>query len=246
MQWWWRKPQRSDRIEQLFWLDDDGPVAGVLLTSSADDSWQCDPIVVPGISGSEPDVVWSRALEHAAEHAATGFDVPISDDGVFDDAARRSGLRPGYRDSTGWMDAADRPAVSAPADGFTLADRAQRLDVPHHMRHRSGDMVEQRLAQCSLYDPSLDLVVEATDGRVAGYSDADRWDRSLGREGRRAGEDLLRERNSRPDVPRCRIPADVQRHLVPTVGRVSGPKTGRTTPAPAPYGHVDTGTSPEA
>jgi len=170
VQWWWRKPQPSDGVEQLFWLDADGPVAGVLLTGSADDSWQCDPIVVPGVSSPAPDVVWSRALEHATEHAATGFDVPVSDDGVFAAAARRSGLTPGYRDSTGWMDAADRPAVSAPADGFILVDRTQRLEVPHHMRYRSGDMVSQRLKQCSLYDPGLDLVVETTDGRVAGYS----------------------------------------------------------------------------
>ena len=38
VQWLWGKPQRSDEIAQIFWLDDDGPVAGVLLTSSADDS----------------------------------------------------------------------------------------------------------------------------------------------------------------------------------------------------------------
>lgn len=58
VQWWWRKPQQSDEIDQLFWLDDDGPVAGVLLTSSADDSWQCDPVVVPGAWGHGPDDVW--------------------------------------------------------------------------------------------------------------------------------------------------------------------------------------------
>jgi GNAT superfamily N-acetyltransferase len=170
VQWWWRKPQRSDGVEQLFWLDDDGPVAGVLLTSSAKDSWQCDPVVVPDVSSCEPAVVWGRALEHAAEHALAGFEVPVSDGDVFVEAARRSSLTPDYRDSTGWMDAADRPPVSAPADGFTLVDRTQRLDIPHHMRHRSGDMVRQRLEQCSLYDPALDLVAETTDGRVAGYS----------------------------------------------------------------------------
>ena len=170
VQWWWRKPQRSDEVEQLFWLDDEGPVAAVLLTSSANDSWQCDPVVVPGVSGCEPDVVWDRALAHAAEHAEAGFDVPVGDGDVFAELARQSSLTPGYRDSTGWMDAAERPAVLAPADGFTLVDRTQRPGVPHHMRHRSGDQVRQRLEQCSLYDPALDLVVEAGDGRVAGYS----------------------------------------------------------------------------
>jgi hypothetical protein len=24
VQWWWRTPQRSDEVEQLFWIDDDG------------------------------------------------------------------------------------------------------------------------------------------------------------------------------------------------------------------------------
>ena len=169
VQWWWRKPQRSDEVEQLFWLDDEGPIAGVLLTSTADDSWQCDPVFVPGL-GLEPDVVWTRALKHAAEHASSGFVVPVSDDSGYVQAARRSGLSPDYRDSTGWMDATDRPAVSAPADGFTLVDRTQRLDVSHHMRHRNGHSVQQRLEQCSLYDPGLDLAVETNEGRVAGYS----------------------------------------------------------------------------
>ena len=31
-------------------------------------------------------------------------------------------------------------------------------------------LVEPRLRQCSLYDPTLDLAVEDADGRVAGYA----------------------------------------------------------------------------
>ena len=38
------------------------------------------------------------------------------------------------------------------------------------MRQRSGEEVEARLRQCPLYDPALDLAVEAPDGEVAGYS----------------------------------------------------------------------------
>ena len=38
------------------------------------------------------------------------------------------------------------------------------------MRRRSGEAVEARLRQCSLYDPALDLAVEAADGEVAGYA----------------------------------------------------------------------------
>jgi len=169
--WWWRRPRRSDEVEKLFWIDDEGPVAGVLLTSWTDDAWQCDPVVVPGASGVEPGVVWGRAMEHAAKHSAKGFEVPVSDDDrTFWELAQRSGLTAGEQDSTAWMNAADRPAVPASPEGFVLIDRTQRRDAPHPMRHRNGDSVAQRLEQCSLYDPALDLAVETADGLVAGYS----------------------------------------------------------------------------
>lgn len=170
-QWWWRQPRRSDEVDELFWVDDEGPVAGVLLTSWTDDDWQSDPVSVPHTTGPEPDVVWQRALELGAEHSPSGFDVPVTDDDrTFTDLAARSGLTAGDRDSTAWMDANDRPAVSAPADGFVLVDRTQRRDAPHPLRHRNGERVAQRLEQCSLYDPALDLAVETTDGRDAGQS----------------------------------------------------------------------------
>jgi ribosomal protein S18 acetylase RimI-like enzyme len=171
MQWWWRRPRRSDEVEKLFWIDDEGPVAGVLLTSWTDDTWQCDPVVVPRASGFEPGVVWRRAIGHVAQHTAKGFEVPVRDDDrTFQELAQRSGLTAGHQDSTAWMDAADRPAVSAPPEGFVLTDRTQCRDAPHPMRHRNGDSVAQRLDQCPLYDPGLDLAVETADGRVAGYS----------------------------------------------------------------------------
>jgi predicted N-acetyltransferase YhbS len=171
IQWWWRTPRRSDEIQKLFWIDDEGPVAGVLLTSWTDDDWQCDPVVVPRASGIERSVVWERAIEHVAKHSTNGFEVPIRDgDSVFRELARQSGLTAGEHDSTAWMNVDDRPAVLGPSDGFLLTDRTQRRAAPHPMRHRSGENVEQRLSQCPLYDPTLDLAVETADGRVAGYS----------------------------------------------------------------------------
>jgi ribosomal protein S18 acetylase RimI-like enzyme len=38
------------------------------------------------------------------------------------------------------------------------------------MRRRNGEQFEARLQQSSLYDPALDLAVEAADGETAGYS----------------------------------------------------------------------------
>lgn len=171
LQWWSRAARCSDAVEQLFWVDSRGPVAGVLLTSWTDTSWQCDPIVVPGVSGVEPDVVWGRALEEAGAHAVDGFDVPVrDDDAVLKELVEGSGLVAGESDGTAWMDADDRPGVTSPAEGFALVDRTRRRAVPHPMRHRNGDDVDERLNACPLYDPELDLAIEALDGRVAAYS----------------------------------------------------------------------------
>ena len=30
VQWWWRRPRLSDDAEKVFWVDAEGPVAGVL------------------------------------------------------------------------------------------------------------------------------------------------------------------------------------------------------------------------
>jgi GNAT superfamily N-acetyltransferase len=73
-------------------------------------------------------------------------------------------------DGVTWMDAEDRPAVAALPEGFVLVDRARAEAGPHPMRHRNGEAVEARLRQVSLYDPTLDLAVEAVDGQTAGYA----------------------------------------------------------------------------
>lgn len=171
VQWRWRSPRLSDDTGQLFWFDGAGPAAGVLLSSWAGGNWQCDPVIVPGAASPEAGFIWERALEHAAKHSVNGFDVPVAaDDAAFRELARQSGLIAGHQDSTAWLDAADRPAVMTLPEGFVLTDRTQRAAAPHPMQDRNGHGVAQRLEQCPLYDPALDLAVEAGDGRVAAYS----------------------------------------------------------------------------
>lgn len=170
MQWWWRRPRRSDGIAQLFWVDGQGPVAAVLLTSWSDD-WQCDPITVSGMSSPEPEVVWARALEEAAGHAVGKIEVPVDDDDLaLIGFLEGSGLVAGEKDGTAWMDPSDRLSLHPLADGFALVDRTQRRGTLHPLRHRNGDAVQERLGQCPLYDPELDVAVETVDGHIAGYS----------------------------------------------------------------------------
>src|SRR5437867_10521804 len=80
VQWWWRTPRRSDAIDQLFWVDEEGPVAGVVLTDWGR-AWGCDPIVVPG--GAVPlAAVWARTVEEIDGLALEAVEVLARDHDV--------------------------------------------------------------------------------------------------------------------------------------------------------------------
>jgi predicted N-acetyltransferase YhbS len=169
LQWWWRTPRRSDEVEQLFWVDDEGPVAAVVLTEWTR-GWSCDPIVVPG-SPVPLAAVWARALEVIDRHGLDRIDVLAGDDDAeFLALLAGAGFVAGKGEfGITWLDAGERPAVAALAEGFSLVDRAQSTTT-HPMRRRNGDGVEGRLQQCSLYDATLDLAIETPAGDVAGYA----------------------------------------------------------------------------
>jgi ribosomal protein S18 acetylase RimI-like enzyme len=171
LQWWWRTPRRSDAFDQLFWVEGEGPVAAVVLTDWGR-AWGCDLLVVPGVTTVSVSTLWGRAIEAIDAMGLEGVEVLVRDDD-----AELLGLLLGSgfvageeRSGTTWMCADDRPEVAHLPEGFVLVDRALETTSPHPMRSRSGEAVEARLRQCSLYDPALDLAVEAADGQVAGYA----------------------------------------------------------------------------
>jgi len=146
------------------------PVAAVLLTDW-DRTWGCDPIVLPGL-GPALSSVWRRALDLFERLQLPSVEVGARDDDTelvslltaagFSATDERSGIT--------WMHAADRPAGAAAPEGFRLVDRADGAGRPHPMRARSGDDIEVRLRECSLYDPALDLAVQTVDGELAAYA----------------------------------------------------------------------------
>jgi GNAT superfamily N-acetyltransferase len=171
LQWWWRTPRRSDTIDQVFWIDEEGPVAGVVLTDWGR-AWGCDPIVVPGVPTVGLPTAWASALQAIDSLGLDAVEVLARDDdfellGLLAGAGFAAG---DDRSGSTCMNAEDRPEVAAMPEGFVLVNRAQETTRPHPMRRRSGEAVEARLRQCSLYDPALDLAVEAADGEVAGYA----------------------------------------------------------------------------
>jgi len=171
VQWWSRTARPSDDVEKPFWVDDQGPVAGVLLTSWSDGNWQCDPVVVPGAPGADRVNLWERAVELGAQHSTAGFKIAVDDeDRLYRQLAESAGLIAVDHDRTAWLNTADRAPTVAMPEGFELVDRTERQGAAHPMQQRNGAQVAERLAQCSLYDPALDLSVESADGHVAGYS----------------------------------------------------------------------------
>ena len=168
VQWWWRRPRATDELALPVWFDEVGPVAAAGLTAW-DDTWQADVFAVPSIVDEED--VWAATLEATAGHRGEALQVLVrEDDAPLADLAIQSGFAmTDELSGTTWMDADQRPPV-AQVDGFAIVDRVTRADRPHPMIARNGELVEPRLRQCSLYDPTLDLAVEDADGRVAGYA----------------------------------------------------------------------------
>lgn len=170
LQWWWRTPRRSDDVEETFWIDDSGPVAGFVLTEWSR-AWGCDPLVVPGGAVPLADV-WERAVETVER-----LGLPAVETLARDDEEELLTLLAATRFAAGddrggitWLDADDRPEVAPLPPGFAIVDRSREPAPPHPMRRRSGEQVENRLRQTSLYDPALDLAVETDDGTAAGYA----------------------------------------------------------------------------
>ena len=169
VQWWWRRPRRTDDVAQPVWFDDAGPCAAVAMTDWGD-SWQADAITVDGTVAL--DEVWTALLELAAALEAPSWEVLASEnDAELVELLVAGGFVPtDERSGTTWMDAGERAPVVAPPAGFCIRDRTVAPDRLHPMAVRNGEEVERRLRQVSLYDPTLDLAVDAADGRPVGYA----------------------------------------------------------------------------
>jgi GNAT superfamily N-acetyltransferase len=172
LQWWWRRDRSSDDIGQLFWLDELGdPVAAIVFTDW-DRSWACDLIHAPDESEVLFTALWDRALDRMAELKLPTVEVAARDDDTrMLDALAAAGFTPeGEVGTETWLDATHKPQVAPLPPGYRLHSRAETPNRPHHMIARNGERVAERLGECSLYDPDLDLFVEASDGEVAAYA----------------------------------------------------------------------------
>lgn len=170
-QWWWRKPRSTDRVPQLFWLDDAGRPEAAVVATDWGDAIGLDPIVMPDASADWVAHVVERGLAHATESGFDAVEIVIdrADDRTTEVLARHGFTTMKDEGVDSWLPAVDRPVVSALHSDYRLATRLDTLATPHHMRERNGPDVEERLRQTSLYRADLDLVVLDGHDQPAAY-----------------------------------------------------------------------------
>jgi len=169
MHWWWRIDQHPEPEHQTFWMDGDSPVAAVVFQNWGE-HLEC---VLMGVDGLGPPLseIWATALEKLEATEPEPVDMIIRDDDtMLIELAERAGFKDTNEPTmTCWMDADERRPIRAIAEGFELLTRSDTSDRPHPMIPRNPDDVADRLAECSLYRPELDLSVWSATGEVAGY-----------------------------------------------------------------------------
>lgn len=178
LQWWWAKERSTDTVDQLFWFDEQGPVAAAILTDwgSGDSMLYSDPTLLVATLPGMPLEDVAAALDAGRAHAAALGIASVSLEADRDDAAMQAVLPEcGFERVEDallqcWLDLGDRPDVSMLEDGYELRDRVGAAGTAHHLAKPGRGDVDARLRQGSLYRDDLDLFVVAPDGEVAGFA----------------------------------------------------------------------------
>ena len=171
LHWWWRRPRRSDTMDQLFWAGANGrDIAATLLTDWGE-HWGLDPIVVPGAEEALAQI-WPAALALLPDlpGAPDVHMYIVDDDEELIGLATAAGFTPhSDRGASCWMPVDRRPGNDRLPSGYRLCDRVTDSARPHPMITRNGAQVAERLAATGLYRPELDLCVRDERGAVAAY-----------------------------------------------------------------------------
>ena len=173
LQWWWRDGDWGDPELQTYWLiHDSKPVAGFLKYDEGD-RWACDCFWLPSAQAVVEKEVWPVVLR---ELQLLAGDKPVCTTVDEREEKWRAAL-----ESSGWQrsgesqvqmaqEPATPPEPLALPPGFILQDETERDgEYPHPLSKRNGSHIVERLNECSLYNPELDLLIKDPDGTVAAH-----------------------------------------------------------------------------
>jgi hypothetical protein len=166
LQWWYTRDPHPHDADAVVWVDGDAPVTAAVFTRWSASRYGCDVLGDPTLAAA-----WEFVHRRCGELAAASIEMEVD---ATSPVSAAEAVRAGFTEhvetiAVSWLDAADRAAVRALPDGYTLVARPEQ-DGPHPMVKRNCADVEARLRDCSLYDPELDLALLTDDGVVAGYA----------------------------------------------------------------------------
>jgi GNAT superfamily N-acetyltransferase len=165
LNWWWRVDQHQDPDAQSIWVDGDTPVVAVDFTR-----WKaglgCDLLGTDAAVGQHAGLLWDAVGERFTDRQVEML--IRDDDPTRIAAAEHAGFEASSdRFATGWMDLDDRPP---PPPRLPAGVRIASYEGgAHPMGARNGEGVAQRLAECPLYRPDLDLSIRVGE-ELAGYA----------------------------------------------------------------------------
>jgi len=164
LNWWWRADQHDDPDAQSIWFDGATPVVGVAFNRFKA-SLGCDLLGTDGAVSQHAGLLWDLVGERFTDR---NVEMLIrEDDPTRIAAAERAGFEASSeRFASGWMDVEDRPPPPPLPAGIRIASYESGA---HPMVARNGEKVAQRLAECPLYRPDLDLSLRDGD-ELAGYA----------------------------------------------------------------------------
>lgn len=171
LQWWWRTPRSTDELPQLFWFDQLGRPEAAVIATDWGSQVALNPMTMPDADPDSVAHLIERGLGHASEHGLDTVSLEVDrEDDVLRDVLAGHGFaieEDGLVET--WLSRDARPDVSPLHDDYTLMNRVETSQRPHHLIKRSGPDVEDRLRQTSLYRPDHDLVVLDRDGTNAAH-----------------------------------------------------------------------------
>lgn len=168
LQWWWREDDARVPDRQIFWFDeDDLPVACLLRRDKGEASNYDFPMLPSARPLLDAVLLPAVVATLAAMDRLATFSVR-EDDQVLRGMLEAAGFR---QDPAAFIltELVDDPAQTSLPPGFTLTSRVED-DLPHHLIRRNGPHIADKLAECSLYRPDLDLCVRDHAGSVAAYA----------------------------------------------------------------------------
>lgn len=177
LQWWWsldRFNNIDDPDRLLFWLDDEEKPLAVLVLYEGKNRWDHEFMYLPDINNIAKKRICWNVLEiiNSFKTSKPIYTVVHEHDREWRSMLESNGWHYANQDMVQMEQKSTYiPEVPSLPEGMYFHDETQRNSklYQHHLCKRGPEAIAERLKQCSLYRPDLDLAIKTNDALVAAY-----------------------------------------------------------------------------